>query len=464
MRCSKQTGANRSSFPRMRSVGYGSTHSRQRSVSYYIAQINYSTMEEGTDGPPFDDTAAVATNWMCDFMFASICFYFREDRTEEFQRSANVLEWLLEGSRKIDAHRKTIPIAQFLMRVSEGKNLDSQFDTDESLTPLETALMTFNQIEEEEDLKNLHEEIELVLKVQAVVICMEKGKFKLSSEILDRLFQESGSNTYVRMKLAMLIEKKDPYHEFLQNFTYAQMMKKIKTYITLKMKARPPVFLLEAAAKVVEAVAKGELEIQTKEREDCETNESLENKEENSSGECEEKDVQSCSNIDHLENREEISSSEYEEVAEQQKACNRDINQNELTNTSNIQETTEKCTKRHQRRLFSIAQRTPWNPEKPCTSKRLLSNINIGKRNRENQENISDDRTEKPLSSSAPKRKQHWTWEEDELLKKGVRKFGVGNWSKILIHYDFRNRTGVMLKDRWRTMKKLKIVESDTEP
>eukprot|EP00079_Xenopus_tropicalis_P036399 XP_017950170.1 PREDICTED: telomeric repeat-binding factor 1 isoform X1 [Xenopus tropicalis] len=423
----------------MRSVGYGSTHSRQRSVSYYIAQINYSTMEEGTDGPPFDDTAAVATNWMCDFMFASICFYFREDRTEEFQRSANVLEWLLEGSRKIDAHRKTIPIAQFLMRVSEGKNLDSQFDTDESLTPLETALMTFNQIEEEEDLKNLHEEIELVLKVQAVVICMEKGKFKLSSEILDRLFQESGSNTYVRMKLAMLIEKKDPYHEFLQNFTYAQMMKKIKTYITLKMKARPPVFLLEAAAKVVEAVAKGELEIQTKEREDCETNESL-------------------------ENREEISSSEYEEVAEQQKACNRDINQNELTNTSNIQETTEKCTKRHQRRLFSIAQRTPWNPEKPCTSKRLLSNINIGKRNRENQENISDDRTEKPLSSSAPKRKQHWTWEEDELLKKGVRKFGVGNWSKILIHYDFRNRTGVMLKDRWRTMKKLKIVESDTEP
>ncbi|NP_001084426.1 telomeric repeat binding factor (NIMA-interacting) 1 L homeolog [Xenopus laevis] len=419
-------------------------------------------MEEETDGPPFDDTAAVATNWMCDFMFASMCFYFREDRTEDFQRSTHMLEWLLEGSQKLDAHRKTIPIAQFLMRVAEGKNLDSQFDTDESLTPLETALMAFNQIEEEEDLKHLHEEIELLLKVQAVVTCMEKGRFKLSAEILDRLFKESGSNKYLRMKLTMLIEKKDPYHEFLQNFTYAQMMKKIKSYIALKMKERPSVFLLKAAAKVVEATAKEELDIQSQESEDCEqqTNESLENKDDNSSSEYEERDVLSLSNINHVENKEDISSSDYEEAAEQLKVCNRDINQNELTNTTNIQETTEKSTKRHQRRLFSIAQRTPWNPDKPCTSKRLLSSINIGKNSKENQENVKDSRTEKPLNS---KKRQHWTWEEDELLKKGVRKFGVGNWSKILLHYEFRNRTGVMLKDRWRTMKRLKIVDSDCD-
>ncbi|RXN26422.1 potassium voltage-gated channel subfamily B member 2 [Labeo rohita] len=49
---------------------------------------------------------------------------------------------------------------------------------------------------------------------------------------------------------------------------------------------------------------------------------------------------------------------------------------------------------------------------------------------------------------------EKWTKEEDSKLKAGVRKYGEGKWRVILDNFDFDNRTGVNLKDRWRILKK----------
>ncbi|NXA24981.1 TERF2 factor, partial [Ibidorhyncha struthersii] len=51
-----------------------------------------------------------------------------------------------------------------------------------------------------------------------------------------------------------------------------------------------------------------------------------------------------------------------------------------------------------------------------------------------------------------------WTIQESEWIKEGVKKFGEGRWKAICQKYPFQNRTAVMIKDRWRTMKKLGIL------
>ncbi|XP_077348998.1 telomeric repeat-binding factor 1 isoform X2 [Lithobates pipiens] len=374
-------------------------------------------MEEAEDAavePPFHEVAEVATGWVFDYMFSCLCHYFMaggREEEEEFQRTCKAMEVLLEAMPTLDSEKmKAVSIAQFLTRVQQGKQLDCQFEAEEKLTPLETAATVFYQFEEEEEtLKNLQEEIKTLLKVQAVAVCMEKGKFKMASEVLDRQFDESEGSKYLRMKLDMVIGKKDPYHEFLENFAYSKMLLKIKSYLRLLLARRPPVFLIQAATKVVEAKAKSKYDTRTDENQKHKISESSE----------EEAD---------------------KPVEEELQAV-------------------DKTTERPQRRLFSLGLGTPWHPDKPVLISRMLQKPNLQKESTENQENILPTKPGKPSGSGTNRKKQPWTWKEDDALKKGVKKYGVGNWHKILASYEFNNRTGVMLKDRWRTMKKLNMVD-----
>uniref|UniRef100_A0A8B9BE21 Telomeric repeat binding factor 2 n=1 Tax=Anser brachyrhynchus TaxID=132585 RepID=A0A8B9BE21_9AVES len=132
-------------------------------------------------------------------------------------------------------------------------------------------------------------------------------------------------------------------------------------------------------------------------------------------------------------------------------------------------------------------------PEIPNKVKRLtISKLVMEQDNQSNESSESPDSSQEPVVSSASKsvqklpnqsrkgkwsslhieeqkdswsdeeelfsgvgRYRKWTVQESEWIKEGVKKYGEGRWKSICQKYPFQNRTSVMIKDRWRTMKRL---------
>ncbi|TWW67397.1 Telomeric repeat-binding factor 2 TTAGGG repeat-binding factor 2 [Takifugu flavidus] len=93
--------------------------------------------------------------------------------------------------------------------------------------------------------------------------------------------------------------------------------------------------------------------------------------------------------------------------------------------------------------------------------KHLFNNATESKETwEEDSFNIGKDGSESTNENSpmSGQRRRMWTEAETQKLIEGVRKFGVGNWSKIRAYYSFNDRTNVNLKDRWRTLKKTNMV------
>ncbi|NWU01276.1 TERF1 factor, partial [Urocynchramus pylzowi] len=330
---------------------------------------------------------AVAAEWMLEFACSCLCRHFAEQSGAEFWRWRDVAQALINGLSQIPPHqKKTVYICQLLIRIAQGKSLGLQFENDQRISPLESALSFWTLLEREEiKLEKLHEEIRRLIQIQIVAVHMENRYFKEAAEVLERLFTDSESDKPLRVKLATIIKTKDPYVPLLQSFSYSLLISKIKSYIELFMKENEANFLIQEATKHVVSKGLGATALQ-----------------------------------------------------------NRPVEVNE-NGKSNLE------TK--QRFVLSIILIRDVLGQKLATStfpiffKFLFFNGCLN-----DMQNVEKNE----VSLACSRRRQRWTQNEDLELKLGVREFGVGNWAKILARGNFNNRTSVMLKDRWRTLSKIK--------
>ncbi|NXN77590.1 TERF1 factor, partial [Bombycilla garrulus] len=328
---------------------------------------------------------AVATEWILEFACSCLCRHFAEQSGAEFWRWRDVAQALINGLSQIPPHqKKTVYLCQLLIRIAQGKSLGLQFENDQRISPLESALSFWTLLEKEEiKLEKLHEDIRRLIQIQIVAVHMENRYFKEAAEVLERLFTDSESDKPLRVKLATVIKTKDPYVPLLQSFSYSLLISKIQSYIKLFMKETETNFLIQEATK--HAVSKG---------------------------------------------------------LGATALLNRPVEGNE-NNRGDLE------TK--QRFVLSIILLRDVLGQKSATSTFPIFFKFVLFCGLDNIQNVG--RNEASVCS---RRRQRWTQKEDLELKWGVKEFGVGNWAKILVHGNFHNRTGVMLKDRWRTLSKIK--------
>nr|XP_046227128.1 telomeric repeat-binding factor 1 [Scatophagus argus] len=344
----------------------------------------------------FSQITAVVTGWTLDFMFLSLCRRFKEGKLDEFNETLSTFESISQSLSLKGELQEKIRICAFLARVMHGKQLDVQFEDDACVMPLMSAAKVWSNLEDTVADKSLFDNITVLLLVQSVAVCLEKGERSSASSALKWFQKNHVLPRNVGVKLSTVVTKAETYHPLLMSLSFSRLLETVQSYLDAYLEKNPSDYLLKAATKM----------------------------------------VQSSHNMEGVEDAV-TQDSPLSEAADEP---TRDREKEE--NTACL---------RTKRKLLSTRITDVWKPEtckKPFVCVRRIS-----------QRELSQMRSEKSVDTLTNKKKQKtrkppqkWTAKLDRYLKEGVKCHGPGKWSRILMDYDFEGRTGTMLKDRWRVL------------
>ncbi|NWZ04602.1 TERF2 factor, partial [Agelaius phoeniceus] len=470
------------------------------------------------DRDPEPDRAGMAAlpektvnRWVLQFYFHRAIEAYRSGRNRDFRQFRDIMQALLV--RPLDREpdmAQMLRIMQLLSRVEEGENLDCTFDKESELTPLESAMLVLDFIREEFSVADrTMEAVQKMVKEAAIVVCIRNKEFEKASDIVKKHMGKEPRNQKKKNEWLAVIREKNPSHPKVKNFSYEEFQQSIFEFLRGYMDDSEPALLTVRALQNSKSSPflwglygqrSSPLAVSLQPSWLC-----LFYRQPPGA-------VTSCG-ISVLREAFKILSDSGDSDA-----LFTQLDQTDLPSPKQLSPSVSHRTKRC-REVENQASETSEPPEIPHNIKNLFSISNLiveldGSSSKSSecpdssQEHVVSSASkpapklpDEPLSAQSEKSFQgrwnsscgteekdswsdedelfanagmriplagitcanagrgsltgKWTMEESEWIKEGVKKYGEGRWKTICLKFPFRNRTSVMIKDRWRTMKKL---------
>ncbi|XP_006860269.1 PREDICTED: telomeric repeat-binding factor 2 [Chrysochloris asiatica] len=446
---------------------------------------------------------AAVNRWVLKFYFHEALRAFRGSRYGDFRQIRDIMQALLvRPLGKEHTVSRLLRVMQCLSRIEEGENLDCSFDMEAELTPLESAINVLEMIKTEFTLtETVIESSRKLVKEAAVIICIKNKEFEKASKILKKHMSKDPTTQKLRNDLLNIIREKNVTHPVIQNFSYEIFQQKMLRFLESHLDQSEP-YLLTMAKKAMKSESAASSTVredkqstpESMEKPPRETTRQLQNTPTPTIGfmtlkaafkalssvkdteaafsKLDQKDLvlpnQASQSSQAFKNKRqrkhEDSSATTEGDSELQPKAKR-MTISRLVLEEDSQSTQPSTALNSSQEVVPVPLTKSTALNQPLTREKTLK-VPAGKWTNSNGVEEKDTWLEEDelfQVQAAPEeetitsiaKRQKWTVEESEWIKVGVQKYGEGNWAAISKNYPFVNRTAVMIKDRWRTMKKL---------
>lgn len=196
------------------------------------------------------DFDSVVNRWLVDYYFLRSLDAFKEGQYQDFCGRREVLNKVLVHPVELtDAMPTKIRVLEFLSQINEGEKFDLSFESDSSVTPLESALMLLELMNQEfsiqqQDFENAHASISEMI----VGIFIKNNKFDRAEKILNKHFPKPMVGKKAIFK--GLINRKSKTHEVIKQINFQRFREEMLAFCQGLFKFTVP-FLHKAAEQLI---------------------------------------------------------------------------------------------------------------------------------------------------------------------------------------------------------------------